>query len=114
MKLFTRKPKELKWYEVEYARLQEALTATKPGTEEYEKIMTQLLNVQTFAGKNKEMNQVFDKQGRGNIVGKIVGFLGLGGLAFGLARFEKNGNFFSGTNNSVISGIVKLGTRFFG
>lgn len=112
--MFHRKPKAPKWYETEYSRLQEALTATKPGTDEYQKIMNQLLDVQKFAGSNKEMNQMFDKAGRGNIAGKVIGFLGLGGLAFGLARFEKNGNFFSGQSNGVISSIVKIGARLFG
>lgn len=114
MKLFSRKPKEPKWYELEYVRIQQTLSTMTPGTEEYQKAMNDLLNVQKFAGTNKEMNQMFDKAGRGNIAGKIVGFLGLGGLAFGLARFEKNGNFFSGKTDNVISGIVKIGTRFFG
>ena len=114
MRLFNKRPKELKWYEKEYLRLQETLSTTKPGTEEYQKVMEELLNVQKFAGANKEMNQMFDKQGRGAIAGKIIGFLGLGSLAFGLARFEKNGSFFSGQSNNVISGIVKIGTRLFG
>ena len=114
MKLFSRKPKEPKWYELEYVRIQQTLSTMTPGTEEYQKAMADLLNVQKFAGTNKEMNQVFDKAGRGNIAGKIIGFLGLGGLAFGLTKFEKNGNFFSGKADNVISGIVKLGTRFFG
>lgn len=114
MGIFHRKPKAPSWYEEEYVRLQQTLTATKPGTEEYQKVMEELLNVQKFAGANKEMNQVFDKAGRSNVIGKIVGFLGLGGLAFGLAKFEKNGNFFSGQSNGVISSIVKIGARFFG
>lgn len=114
MKLFSRKQKEPSFYELECRRIQNELSKLSPCSEEYNKAMAELLKLQEFTGKNKEMNQVFTKEGRGNIAGKVIGFLGLGGLAFGIAKFEKGGNFFSGTNNSVISGIVKLGTRFFG
>lgn len=113
MRLFG-KAKAPSFYELESARLQAELAKQKPGTDEYEKTMYELLKLQEFAGKHKEMNQVFTKEGRGNIAGKIVGFLGLGGLAFGLAKFEKGGQFFSGTSSNVISGIVKIGSRFFG
>lgn len=107
------KKKEPTFYERESKRIQAQLESLKPGTDEYKATMTELTNLRKFAGDEKEMNQLLDKSGRGNIIGKIVGFLGLGGLAFGLARFEKNGNLFSGSSNSVISGIVKIGTRFF-
>ena len=114
MRMFNRKPKTPSFYEEHLAKLQKALADATPGTDAYEKIMAEMLKLQEFAGKQKEMKQMFTKEGRGNIAGKIVGFLGLGGLAFGLARFEKNGGLFSGTSNNVVSGIVKIGSRFFG
>lgn len=112
--MFNRKPKTPSFYEEHLAKLQKALADATPGTDAYEKIMSEMLRLQEFAGKQKEMKQIFTKEDRGNIAGKIVGFLGLGGLAFGLARFEKNGGLFSGTSNNVIGGIVKIGSRFFG
>lgn len=86
----------------------------EPGSEAYDNLMKELKTLQEFAGKQKEMKQMFTKEGRGNIAGKVIGFLGLGGLAFGLSRFEKNGHFFSGTAAESIKGIVRLGTRFLG
>lgn len=102
------------FYEDELNRLKAQLQAEKPGTDEYNKVMAQLKDLIALCGKEKENKQFLDKAGRGNILGKVVGFLGLGGLAFGLARFEKAGNIFSGSSSNVISGIVKIGTRFFG
>ena len=113
MGIFNRS-KEPSFYEQESKRIQDKLVALEPGSEDYQKTMTELVKLQAFTGKEKEMNQLFDKQGRGQIVGKVVGFLGLGALAFGLARFEKNGNMFSGSSNNVISSIVKIGGRLFG
>lgn len=108
------KKKEPSFYERESKRIQAQIESLKPGTEEHKQAMSELMTLREFAGAEKEMNQLLDKSGRGQLIGKIVGFLGLGGLAFGLARFEKNGNLFSGSSNSVINGIVKIGTRFFG
>lgn len=106
--------KEPSFYEQELSRLKAELANVKPCTDEYDRLMKEISTLREFVGKEKEMNQLLTKEGRGNIVGKVVGFLGLGGLAFGLAKFEKSGHFFSGNSDNVISGIVKLGTRFFG
>lgn len=111
--MFGRK-KNPSFYEAEVQRIQEMAMKLEPGSTEYDNLMKELKTLQDFAGKQKEMKQMFTKEGRGNIVGKIVGFLGLGGLAFGLSRFEKNGHFFSGTSAESIKGIVRLGTRFLG
>lgn len=102
------------FYEEELARLKAELANVQPCTDEYDRLMKEICTLREFVGKEKEMNQLLTKEGRGNIAGKVVGFLGLGGLAFGLARFEKNGHFFSGSSGSVISNIVKIGSHFFG
>ena len=106
--------KEPSFYDLESKRIQEQLMKLTPGTEEYRKNMDELIALRKFAGEEKEMNQIFTKEGRGGIVGKIVGFLGLGGLALGIAKFEKDGHIFSGQSNGFIKGIISIGTRLFG
>ena len=101
-------------YETENERLWAKLRGTEPGSPEWNTVMNDILKMQTVQVKDKEMNQFFDKQGRGQIVAKIVGFLGLGGLAAATMKFEKDGRIFTGHSNGIISSIWNLGSRFFG
>ena len=111
---FLSKTKTPSFYEEELARIQKEISSKDPGSEDYEKLINEMKKLQEFCGREKEMKQFLTKEGRGNVVGKVVGFLGLGGLAFGLARYEKSGHLFSGSSSGVISGLIKIGTRFFG
>lgn len=113
MGIFNKK-KEPTFYELESEKLQEKLLETEPNSPEYDALITKLTKLEEIQGKRVERKQHFTKEGRGNIVGRVVGIIGLGGLAFGLARFEKNGNMFSGSSNGVISSIVKLGAKLAG
>jgi len=108
------KKPEPTFFETESERIQKELAKLDPNSDEYNKLLQKLVSMQELCGKNIEMHQKLTKEGRGNIIGKVVGFLGLGGLAFGLAKFEKGGNMFSGTSEKSISGLIKIGTRFFG
>lgn len=117
MRLFKKQEKVPTFYEKEIDRLQTLLASQQPGTNEYKETMNELAKLHEFVGKENDIilkNQKLSQQGRDNVVSKVIGFLGLGGLAFGLAKFEKSGHFFSGSSGNVISGIVKIGTRFFG
>lgn len=103
------------FYEMERKRLQELLLTLKPGTDEYDKTMKEMMTLQEFAGKDKEMRSRLTKEGRSTIVGKIVGFLGIGGLIFGLTKFEKvDGSMFSGSNGEAKTGLLKAAFKLFG
>lgn len=108
------KKREPTFYERQYAKVQKKIESLEPCTPEYDQAMNELTKLQAFVGKEKEMHQIFDKTGRANVVGKIIGFLGLGGLAWGLCKFEKDGNIFSGSSDNLIGGVIKIGTRLFG
>lgn len=107
--MFNRKPKAPSFYQEEFAKLQKQLTQETPGTEEYRKVLTAMQQLQAIYGKQK-----FSEKSKSDIATKIVSFLGFGGLAFGLSRFEKNGNLFSGVTQDAIKGLLKIGTKFCG
>lgn len=117
MGIFKKKQKAPTLYEVESTRIREELAGVKPGTDEYEKLMNELVKLQAFVGKQKDIDRKMSDAsitGLCGIAGKVVGFLGLGGLAWGISHYEKTGHIFTGQNNGLISNIVKIGSRFYG
>ena len=103
------------FYEEESKRIQAELALAKPGTDEYKKLMSDLEALRKFTGEEKEMKQFFDKPGRASLIGKLIGFIGIGGLIFGLTKFEKvDGNMFSGSNGEMKGGLLKAAFKLFG
>ncbi len=111
LKFWKKQPSD---YDMERASLWNKLREAEPGSEEWDTLMNQIIKLQSVHAKEKEMNQFFDKPGRSQVIGKIVGFLGLGGLACATMKFEKEGRIFSGHSNGIISSILNLGSKFFG
>jgi len=108
------KKREPSDYEIQRERIFKEIALYKPGTDEYKKLIDQLTELRKFAGDEKEMKQRLDKETKKNIISKVVGFLGIGGLAFGLAKFEKDGNMFSGSSGEAKTGLLKLAFKLFG
>lgn len=112
MKLTKREPT---FYERELERLEKALETLTPGTDEYQKILDQILKWEDFNGKRKEHKARLSKADKGSILGKVVGFLGIGGLIFGLTKFEKiDGSMFSGSSGEAKTGLLKAAFKLFG
>lgn len=103
------------FYEREKERIQEKMALATPGSDEYKKLMDQLNDLRKFTGEEKEMKQFLDKDGKKMVIGKILGFLGIGGLVFGLTKFEKiDGNMFSGSNGEAKKGLLTAAFKLFG
>lgn len=108
MDLFKRKPKEKTLVDIEGERLLNHLNDCKPGTDEYDKALTELTRFQEFTGKKIEQSQKLTKEARGNIWTKIVGAACTGGLlGFMVWSEKKNGYMLSGANEKVGSGLLK-------
>jgi hypothetical protein len=104
---------EPSFYERESVRIQAKLEKTEIGTDEYNKLTDELMKLQTFAGKEKERKQFFTKEGKGNIIGKVIGFLGLGGITLAAIKFEKDGHMFSGSSASSVKSAFNIGSKLF-
>ena len=103
-----RNQKEPTFYESESARIQEAMIKVEPGSAEYEKLMNRLMELRDFTGKEKEMKERLTKEGRANILGRILGIVGLGGLAIGLAKMEKiDGQMLTGSSAETGKGLIR-------
>lgn len=107
------KQKELSFYERESARIQAELEKLSVEDAKYQETLEKMMKLQSFAGKEKESKQIFTKEGRGNIVTKIIGFAGLALTAFGLIKYEKSGGLFSGSSGETMKGILRIGTKLF-
>lgn len=107
-----RKPSE---YEIQRERIFEEMALAKPGTDEYKKLLDQLTELRKFAGDEKDMKKRLDNDTKKTIISKILGFLGIGGLVFGLTKFEKiDGNMFSGSNGEAKKGLLTAAFKLFG
>jgi hypothetical protein len=61
------------------------------------------------------MKRRLDNDTKKTIISKILGFLGIGGLVFGLTKFEKiDGNMFSGSNGEAKKGLLTAAFKLFG
>ena len=109
------KKREPSFYEVEKDRIEAQMRLVQPGTDEYKNLMNDLNSLQKFTGAEKEMKQFLDKDGRKTVIGKLLGFIGIGGLIFGLTKFEKiDVNMFSGSSGETKSGLLKAAFKLFG
>ena len=110
MNFFKKKAKEPTLEDREMQRILDQLQRATPGTAAYDKILHELELFQQFTGKKMEMTQRFTKQARGDMASKVVGAASIGAISFGLAWWEKHGNMFSGSSNTVMRGLLgKLG-----
>lgn len=106
--------REPTFYQLERNRIQEKLSSLSPGSAEYNEALNDLERLRKFAGEEKEMNSFFDKPGRASLLGKVVGFVGIGGLILGLTKFEKiDGQMFSGSNGEMKGGLLKSAFKLF-
>ena len=98
------------FYKQERDRIQAKMADLEPGSDEYEKLMKRLADLQKFSGKEK-----LDRDGKKMVIGKLLGFAGIGGLIFGLTKFEKiDGQMFSGSNGEAKKGLLSAAFKLFG
>lgn len=83
-------------------------------SEEYKTLREELKNNIELRSSSRESKRKIAKSDRGALIGKALG-LGAGILAiFGIAKFEKDGNTFTGEKRSLIDTIAKgVGRVFF-
>ena len=73
--MFRKKERPKTIAELEEEKLMAHLATLTPGTDAYDKVLTELDKHEALTGRKLERSQKFTKEGRGNIVAKIVGAL---------------------------------------
>ena len=111
MKLTKREPT---YYDLESARIKQALTEQTPGTDEYNKLLDEMEKLRKFTGEERDMKRIIDKKDRGPIIGKLLGIGAIGAMIFGLCKFEKSGNMLSGSSGEGKSGLLKAAFKLLG
>ena len=107
------KKKEPTHYEKELTRINKKLEGLEIGSEEYTKVLDEKTKLVELEGKQIAMKQKFTKEGRGKLAVTALSALGLGGITYGLARFQLKGNMFTGENKTCVNGIVKIASKIF-
>lgn len=92
----------------EQERLFEELKKYMPGSPEYNAVLNEMNQLEAFAGKKKERKAFLDKSGRGNIIGKIIGFGGAAVFAVSAYKAEKDGSMLFGKLGEVITGFARI------
>ena len=111
MRLFGKK--KLTESELEEKKLRDKLAELNVGSDEYDKVLSRLERYCALQEKRKESNRRIPKEGRAKLLNTALSGLCLGGLAFGISRFELKGNLFTGDNKGSINSIVKIASRIF-
>lgn len=111
MRLF--KKRELTQFELEEKRIIEKLATLEIGTEEYDKVQSELEKHRQMEEKKKDSNRRLSKESKGKLLNTALSGVCLGSLAYGISRFELKGNLFTGENRGSINSIVKIASRVF-
>ena len=112
MSMFGKKRK-LTHFEKEELRIQQKLEELDVGSPEYDKMQSELDKLYSLHDKRKDGKRRISRDSKGKILNTMISGLCLGGLAFGISRFELKGNLFTGDNKGSINAITKIASRIF-
>ena len=105
--MFGRKKKQ-DFYDVEEARIQEAIAKLDDVlSPEYKEMQDILKRNNANREESKESRRRIAKSDRGGIIGKIIGTVCLAGSVVGICMFEKEGNTFTGEKRSWVDTIIR-------
>lgn len=105
--------KQPTFFDTEAERIKEEMSHLTIGSDEYKEVQAELDKLYSLQGKSKEVNARVSKEDKGRILLKVVSTVGLGGLIFGLSRFELKGNTFTGENRTSINTLIKGAGKIF-
>lgn len=111
MGLFNKHKEENEAFERARMKLYKKLDETEPGTDEYDKIQKQLEMLSQNEKRIRETRSRITKEGKGNLLLKGLGLLGVGGIVYGVSKFESEGNMFTGQKGGIITSLTRLATK---
>ena len=111
--MFGKKKDDTKaFYTEEQARIKERIRQLEVGSPEYKEAWELMSNSNKCYADHKETRRKISKQDKGNLLIKALGILGIGGVAFGMAKFEHDGGMFTGEKRKWADSIVNILSKF--
>lgn len=110
--MFGRKNPTKEFYEQEQARIKEKIHQLDVGTPEYKAAWDLMGQTNKTFAEHRETRRRISKETKGNLLIKLLGVLGIGGVAFGMARFEHNGGMFTGEKKRWADSCINILSKF--
>ena len=110
--MFGKKNETKTFYDEEHKRIKEKIHELEVGTPEYKDAWELMRNSNKAYAEHREARRRISKEAKGNFVVKLLGILGIGATAFGMAKFEKDGGMFTGEKRKWADSIVNILSKF--
>lgn len=106
------KKRKPNFYEEEIVRVQQAMSTMTVGSPEYKEAQSELKLIISLKGDHKEVNRRIAKSDKGQLLIKGLGVTGILAAIFGMAKFEKDGNTFTGEKRRWVDTLCSNLGRF--
>lgn len=110
--MFGRKNLNKAFYDEEQQRIREKIHELEVGTPEYKEAWERMRDSNKSFAEHREARRRISKEAKGNFLIKLLGILGIGATAFGMAKFEKDGGMFTGEKRKWADSIVNILSKF--
>lgn len=110
--MFGRKNPNKAFYDEEQQRIREKIHELEVGTPEYKEAWELMRDSNKSFAEHREARRRISKEAKGNFLIKLLGILGIGATAFGMAKFEKDGGMFTGEKRKWADSIVNILSKF--
>ena len=110
--MFGRKNPTKEFYDEEQKRIREKIHELEVGTPEYKEAWDLMSSTNKNFAEHRESRRRISKADKGNLLVKALGLLGIGTVAFGMAKFEHDGGLFTGEKKRWADSIIGILGKF--
>lgn len=100
------------FYDLETERIQAKMATLEVGSAEYKQAQADLKELIAMRGNDKESKRRISKADKGQLMVKGLGVAGIAACIFGMAKFERDGNTFTGEKRRWVDCLVSNLGRF--
>lgn len=100
------------FYDLETERIQAKMATLEVGSDDYKKAQADLKELIAMRGNDKESKRRISKGDKGQLLIKGLGIAGIAGCIFGMSKFEKDGNTYTGEKKRWVESLVSNLGRF--
>lgn len=110
--MFGKKNPTKSFYDEEQARIKERIRQLEVGTPEYKEAWELMKESNKNFAEHREARRRISKEAKGNFMIKLLGIVGIGATAFGMAKFEHDGGMYTGEKKKWADSIVNILSKF--
>ena len=110
--MFWKKNATKQFYDEEQARIREKIHELDVGTPEYKAAWDLMKESNKNFAEHREARRRISKADKGSLLIKLLGLAGIGGVAYGMARFEHNGGMFTGEKKKWADSCISILSKF--